>query len=204
MSARLQAISTVFLDRDGTINVRPPAGEYVTSPADLVLLPGAARAVADLNAAGLRTILVTNQRWLSGPSGDQARYAAIHARLAELLAAEGAWLDAAYHCPHPPGACGCRKPAPGMLHRAAREFGFDLGAAVMIGDSEADLMAGCAAGTLTILLRAGVGGPTAADGSGRPAAASGSGALTAVSADAVADDLLAAVGLIVAARNAAG
>ena len=75
------AIRTVFLDRDGTLNVKPPEGEYITSPADLVLLPGAARAVADLNAAGLFTVLVTNQRWLSAPIADPALYAAIHARL---------------------------------------------------------------------------------------------------------------------------
>ncbi len=126
----------------GRSTSRPPAGQYVTSPAELVLLPGAARAVARLNAAGLRTVLVTNQRWLSGPSADPAGYAAVHARLEQLLAAEGAWLDAAYHCPHAAGICGCRKPAPGMLHRAARDHLFDLDKAVIIGDSDSDLKAG--------------------------------------------------------------
>src|SRR5579875_626586 len=98
--ARLRGIQTVFLDRDGTINVKQPEGEYVTSPAELVLLPGAARAVARLNAAGVRTILVTNQSWLSRTAGGATRYAAVHERLIQLLAAEGAKLDAAYHCPH--------------------------------------------------------------------------------------------------------
>jgi D-glycero-D-manno-heptose 1,7-bisphosphate phosphatase len=147
-----RAVSTVFLDRDGTINVRAAPGEYITSPAGLVLLPGAARAVADLNAAGLRTVLVTNQRWLSGPAGDERLYAAIHARLEELLAAEGARLDAAYYCPHAAGTCDCRKPAPGMLRRTASELGFDLADAVMIGDSDTDVLAGKAAGAATILL----------------------------------------------------
>ena len=182
----LGAVRTVFLDRDGTINVRAPEGEYVTSPADLVLLPGAARAVASLNAAGLRTVLVTNQRWLSGPGGDAARYAAIHARLTQLLAAEGATLDAAYHCPHAAASCDCRKPRPGMLRRAAREHRIDLDRAVIIGDSESDLMAGRAAGAATILLRPGA--------DGRPVAG----------ADIVADDLPAAVGLILQARGATG
>src|SRR5580704_15337432 len=95
-----QGCTTVFLDRDGTINVKAPDGEYVTSPADMRLLPGAAAAIARLNAAGMRVILVTNQRWLSGPASDLAGYARVHARLEELLAAEGAHLDAAYYCPH--------------------------------------------------------------------------------------------------------
>ena len=180
----LRAIRTVFLDRDGTINAKPPEGEYVTSPAELVLLPGAAQAVARLNAAGIRTVLVTNQSWLSGPPGNSARYAAIHARLTQIFAAEGAWLDAAYHCPHSPGTCNCRKPHPGMLLRAARELQFELDSAVIIGDSDSDLLAGRAAGTSTILLRSGTDGPAAA------------------SADAVADDLASAVRLILKAGNA--
>jgi D-glycero-D-manno-heptose 1,7-bisphosphate phosphatase len=180
----LSAVRTVFLDRDGTINVKAPEGEYVTSPGGLVLMPGAARAVARLNVAGVRTVLVTNQSWLSRSPGNRACYAAIHARLAELLAAEGARLDAAYHCPHAPGTCECRKPQLGMLRRAARELRFELDKAATIGDRDSDLMAGRAAGTLTILLRHGAGGSTAAY------------------ADAVADDLPSAVELILSARGA--
>jgi len=182
----LGAIRTVFLDRDGTINVKAAEGEYITSPADLVLLPGAALAVASLNAAGLLTVLVTNQRWLSGPSGDSACYAAIHERLMQLLGAEGARLDAAYHCPHAPATCDCRKPLPGMLRRAAREHRIELDRSVIIGDSESDLMAGRAAGIATILVRSGADTPPAAD------------------ADIVADDLPAAVRLILLARSATG
>jgi D-glycero-D-manno-heptose 1,7-bisphosphate phosphatase len=177
----LGSVRTVFLDRDGTINVKAVAGEYVTSPEGLVFLPGAAKAVAALNTARMRTVLVTNQRWLSRQSADPARYFAVHSRLTQLLADEGAWLDAAYHCPHAVGACDCRKPLPGMLLRAARDHCFDLAEAVMIGDSDQDMMAGRAAGTATILLRAG-GGSTPG-------------------ADAVVDDLAAAVRLILAARK---
>jgi D-glycero-D-manno-heptose 1,7-bisphosphate phosphatase len=176
-------IRTVFLDRDGTINVKPPEGEYVTAPDELVLLPGAARALARLNAAGVRTVLVTNQSWLSRSSGNAAGYAAIRARLARLLAAEGARLDADYHCPHAPATCDCRKPHPGMLLRAARELRFDLDKAVIIGDSDSDLLAGRAAGTSTILLQPG------AD------------SLAAANADVVADGLPSAVRLILHARS---
>jgi len=181
--SRLRAITTVFLDRDGTLNVKAPEGEYITSPADLVLLPGAAHAVAQLNAAGLRTILVTNQRWLSSPASDPGRYAAIQARLAELLAAEGAWLDASFHCPHPAGSCDCRKPGNGMLLRAAREHRLDLARAVIVGDTEDDMVAGRSAGTAGILLR------------------DRSPDTTASIADAVVTDLPAAVRLILAARS---
>lgn len=175
---------TVFLDRDGTLNVKAAEGQYITRATDMVLLPGAARAVAALNAAGLRTVLVTNQRWLSLPSADPAHFDAVQERLTQLLADEGARLDAAYHCPHASGGCECRKPLSGMLLRAAREHGLDLAESVMIGDSDSDVAAGRAAGAATILLRPG-------------------GATTAgpVAADAVVDDLAAAVRLILRANE---
>lgn len=169
----LRNVRTVFLDRDGTINVKAPEGEYIRTPDELVLLPGAAKAVAALNSAGVRTILVTNQRWLSTPSADPARFAAVQKRLEELLADEGARLDAVYHCPHATDSCDCRKPLAGMLLRAAQEHGFDLEESVMIGDSESDVRAGTAAGAATIRLGGGEG------------------------ADYVVDDLAAAVRLIV-------
>jgi D-glycero-D-manno-heptose 1,7-bisphosphate phosphatase len=177
----LRNVHTVFLDRDGTINVKAAAGAYVTSPAQLVLLPGAAKAVAALNAVGVRTVLVTNQRWLSGSPVESARYTAVHNRLEQLLAAEGARLDASYYCPHAIGVCDCRKPGPGMLMRAAREHEFDLASAVMIGDSDTDVKAGQAAGTAAILIRA--------DGGSD------------VEADAVVKDLAAAVTLVLGARK---
>jgi D-glycero-D-manno-heptose 1,7-bisphosphate phosphatase len=143
-------LSAVFLDRDGTINVKAPEGQYITLPDEVELLPGAA-AISQLNAACVPVILVTNQRWLSGLN-DAKPYERVHARLGELLAQHGAHLDAAYYCPHAGGSCGCRKPAPGMLERAAQEHQLALEDAVMIGDSESDMEAGRAAGATTILL----------------------------------------------------
>src|ERR1700755_3116305 len=75
-------------------------------------------------AAAVRVILVTNQRWLSYPARNLTEYARVHARLEELLAAEGARLDAAYFWPHDRGCCDCRKLGAGMLRRAAREHRF--------------------------------------------------------------------------------
>lgn len=159
----MKDVSTVFLDRDGTLNVKAPEGAYVARPQDLVLLPGAAAAVARLNRAGMRTVLVTNQRWLARAGADPAHYAATHARLVELLAAAGAHLDAAYHCPHERGTCDCRKPRPGLLHRAARDLDLDLTSAVLVGDADSDVAAGRAAGVRTVLLRSPVPVETDAD-----------------------------------------
>jgi len=178
----LRTVRTVFLDRDGTVNVKAAEGEYIRSPAGVVLLPGAAKALAALNAAGLRTVLVTNQRWLSEPDSDPAHFAAVQQRLQELLADAGARIDAAYHCPHAANSCGCRKPGTGMLLRAAAEHGIDLTESVMIGDSDIDMSAGKAAGTATMLLRSG----------GKPS----------VDADIVVDDLAAAVELILNVQTA--
>ena len=139
LSPGSHGISAVFLDRDGTLNAKPDRERYVTTPEGLTLLPGAAEAVASLNAAGVRTILVTNQRWLSVKMEHAEIYSAIHERLVKLLAERGAWLDAAYCCPHPVSACDCRKPAPGMLLRAAAEHGLDLDSSVIVGDSDSDV-----------------------------------------------------------------
>jgi len=155
-------IAAVLLDRDGTVNVKAPEGRYITTPGELALLPGAAGAIARLNAASVPVILVTNQRWLSARS-DLTPYHRVHARLEELLAENGAHLDGAYYCPHAAGSCHCRKPAPGLLERAAQEHLFSLAEAVMIGDSESDVEAGRAAGTATIALSATPDAPSPAD-----------------------------------------
>lgn len=177
-------VRTVFLDRDGTLNVKAPEGAYVERPQDLVLLPGAAAAVRRLVACGVRTVLVTNQRWLARAGADPAAYRAVHERFVGMLAAQGARLDAVYHCPHERGTCACRKPAPGMLLTAAVEHGFDLDTSVIVGDSLSDVAAGRAAGTGAILLRARASQDTGSD--------------TGV-ADAVAPDLAAAVELMLSA-----
>jgi D-glycero-D-manno-heptose 1,7-bisphosphate phosphatase len=158
----LRRFSTVFLDRDGTVNVEASEGKYITRPGELVLLSGAAAAISRLNAASIQVILVTNQRWLSRLP-DVTPYECVHARLEELLAEAGAHLDAAYFCPHAFGSCRCRKPSPGMLERAADERRFSLTDAVMIGDRESDVAAGRAAGTATILLSAEAEAPSRAN-----------------------------------------
>ena len=150
----------VLLDRDGTINVKAPEGEYVTEPDELELLPGAAGAIRRLNGAGLPVAVVTNQRGVALGRMSAQAVDAVHAALAGALAAEGAHVDAVLVCPHERGTCACRKPLPGLLEQAASELGLALADAVMIGDADSDVDAGRAAGTRTVQL---TGGPSRAD-----------------------------------------
>jgi D-glycero-D-manno-heptose 1,7-bisphosphate phosphatase len=146
--------AVAFLDRDGTINHKASAGEYVTDPADMRVLDGAAAAIRRLNDAGVPVIVVTNQRGIALGLMSERDLEAVHACLAELLDAEaGARLDAILHCPHERGTCSCRKPAPGLLLEAAARWpSIDLGSSTMVGDSQADVEAGRAVGATTIRL----------------------------------------------------
>lgn len=144
---------TVFLDRDGTINRGAAEGDYIRSPEEVELLPGAAEAIRLLNQLPAKVVVVTNQRGIALGLMSEDDLAAVNARLEQLLAAEGAQLDAILHCPHEKGECDCRKPGPGMFERAAREVpGVSLEGAAMIGDSPLDVEAGNRLGLTTIRL----------------------------------------------------
>ena len=145
----------VFFDRDGTLNWPAPPGEYIRRPEHLQLLPGAAAAVRRVKYMNFAAILATNQRWLSEPDADPNVYASVEARLSQLLAAEGAKLNASYTCPHAANSCDCRKPLPGLLLRAANDLGLSLHDSYFIGDSLTDAKAGAAAGAKTILISQG-------------------------------------------------
>ncbi len=142
----------IFLDRDGTLNFDYG---WITSPEKIELLAGAAEAVRAIHEAGFLAVLVTNQPVIARGECTEADMAAIHERLALLLARGGARLDAIYYCPHHPDAgsrCDCRKPAPGLLERAARELDIDRARSWMIGDSERDLGAAAAFGIPGVLV----------------------------------------------------
>lgn len=153
----------IFIDRDGVIvdESRYP----IVRPEDVVLLPGAARAIRRLNDAGLPVIVVTNQAIVARGLATEADLAAVHGRMEALLDSEaGARVDAIYYCPHHPNpeqesrvsayciACDCRKPQPGLILRAAAEMGIDLSISHLIGDSSTDVESGRRAGVKTILL----------------------------------------------------
>ena len=145
----------VLVDRDGTINEEI---DHVLEPDQLRLIPGAASALRELRALGLGIVVVTNQSpiargWLTPEELD-----AIHARLSELLAAEGVALDGVYACPHGPlDGCDCRKPGTGLATRAAAEHGFDLAESFVVGDHRSDVEMGRRVGARTFLVRTGHG-----------------------------------------------
>ncbi len=148
--------AAVFLDRDGTI-VRD--ADYVKDPADVELLPGAARAIARLNARDLPVIVVTNQSGIARGLLTRADYDAVRRRLDDLLAADGARVDATYVCPHHPdygGACDCRKPATLLYRQAAAAHAIDLPRSTFVGDRWRDIAPGLELGGRGIL----VAGPT--------------------------------------------
>ena len=127
----------VYLDRDGTLNFDPG---YLNEPDQLRLLPGVGQAVARLNRAGFKTIVLSNQSGLARGLITTEQLDAIHRRLRELLAADGARLDGIFICPHhPEDACSCRKPAPGLVMRARQELGLASDHAVVIGDKASDV-----------------------------------------------------------------
>ncbi len=143
----------VFLDRDGTLNVKSPDGEYIERPEALELLPGAATAVRMLNQAGLWTGVVTNQRGVALGRMSAEDLDAIHERLKHLLRLEGAYVDAIYACPHGIDECECRKPRPGLLLRAQSEHAaLDFARAAIVGDSSSDIETGEQLGLTTVLI----------------------------------------------------
>ena len=154
--------AAVFLDRDGTINEEVG---YLDHPEKLRLIPGVAGAIRRLNTAGFKTVVVTNQSGVARGFFDEGVVAAIHARLEELLRAEGALIDGFYFCPHHPTAgkgdylraCPCRKPEPGLLLQAIAELQLDPLRSFMIGDTLKDIEAGARAGIRGILVRTGYG-----------------------------------------------
>jgi D-glycero-D-manno-heptose 1,7-bisphosphate phosphatase len=144
----------VFLDRDGTINVRPAEHCYVTDVDELEVLPGAVAAIALLQRIGRRVVVVSNQQGVARGVVSAETLRAIEERINAALLAEGAEPIAEWrYCPHrAEDGCDCRKPRPGLLLAAAEDLGLDLPSAWMIGDSLSDVAAGAAAGTHTALV----------------------------------------------------
>ncbi|HMF21831.1 MAG TPA: HAD family hydrolase [Pseudolabrys sp.] len=138
-----------FLDRDGVLNVDQG---YVHQPGQLEWIEGAPEAVRLLNEAGYYVFVVTNQSGIARGYYDDAAVKLFHAHMQNGLAAKGAYVDAFYYCPHHPEGvikslavrCRCRKPGPGLLEQAAREWPIDLGSSFLIGDKDDDMVAASA------------------------------------------------------------
>jgi D,D-heptose 1,7-bisphosphate phosphatase len=140
-----------FLDRDGVINVDRA---YVSRWEDFEFVPGTIDAMRALKQAGFALVVVTNQSGIARGYYTEDQFQALTITMNRALAEAGAAVDAVYHCPHhPSGAvaclsvdCDCRKPAPGMIFRAARELNLSLSDSILVGDKPSDIQAARAAG----------------------------------------------------------
>ena len=148
--------AAVFLDRDGVIV--EDVG-YIGKPEKLKILPGVPEAIKLLQQR-FRIIVVTNQSGIGRCLFSENNLLNVHSELVRILSGQGAILDGIYYCPHIPGApvedynriCDCRKPRPGMLIRAAREWNIDMSNSYMVGDRESDMEAAKAAGVTGIII----------------------------------------------------
>lgn len=151
----------VFLDRDGTINKYIG---FLRNIDEFELLDGVCEAIKKINQSGYLAIVVTNQPVIARGEVSYEELQEIHNKMETLLGNEGAYVDAIYYCPHHPHKgyegevpelkidCECRKPKPGMLLQAAKDYNIDLSQSWMVGDSDNDIQAGEAAGCKTVML----------------------------------------------------
>lgn len=151
----------IFLDRDGTINKYVG---FLRNIDDFELLPDVTEAIRKINSSGYLAIVVTNQPVIARGEVTFEQLDEIHNKMVTLLGQEEAYLDAIYFCPHHPDKgfdgevpelkfdCGCRKPKPGMLSKAAEDFNIDLNQSWMVGDGKNDIQAGKNAGCHTALI----------------------------------------------------
>jgi len=181
--------TAVFLDRDGTLI--EDVG-YLHRLDQMALFPWTIDSVRALNHAGLPVVVITNQSGIARGMFNDAFVEETHRHLSARLAAGGARVDAYYYCPHHPAGkieaytrqCDCRKPAPGMVERAARDLGLDPSRSFVVGDTWLDVGVARAVGARGILVRTGGGAFHEGRGSKE------------ISADAVVDNLAAAASWI--------
>lgn len=148
------ACPTIFLDRDGVINV--PTGiphTYITKWDNFIFLPKVPDAIRLLNDSGFRVVVVTNQRGVARGALTSNELEAIHSKMLHELSLDNAHIDNIYACEHE-GGCACRKPLPGLLVQADNDCTVDKSKSFMIGDSETDILAAHAFGIKSILLTA--------------------------------------------------
>ena len=136
----------VFLDRDGTLNVKAEKAHYIEKKEDFKWLPGSKEAIKLLNDKGVITILVSNQPGIARGNFTEKTLTEIHNKMQNDLKEIGAHIDYIYYCPHNWfDGCECRKPKPGMLYQAARDLSLDLTKCYLFGDDERDIEAADAA-----------------------------------------------------------
>lgn len=147
----------VFLDRDGVLIEN--RSDYVRDWSHVTILPRVMDALSGFHKAGFKIVIVTNQSAVGRGLMSLDTAQVINERLTHTIKESGGWVDAVYMCPHTPQEqCNCRKPLPGMLLQAAREWSLDLRSSWLVGDAWSDLLAGQTAGLQgTILVKTGRG-----------------------------------------------
>ena len=143
----------IILDRDGVINKKAPKSTYVTKWLEWEWIKGSKEAIVKLKKAGFKIIIVTNQAGIARGIMTSADLELIHTKMILELKEFGGGIDKIYYCPHSwNDNCECRKPKPGMLFEAQREFHLNLNNTWFVGDDERDELAGKAAGMKTFLI----------------------------------------------------
>jgi len=149
-------MKVVFLDRDGVINKYPGDRQYVTSLKKFKFLPNAKKAIALLSRRGYKIFVASNQAGVGKGTYSQKTLDAITAKMLADIRKEGGNIAKVYYCTHRKDAgCVCRKPKPGILKKAAKEFKFSLKGTYFIGDTIRDIFTAHAAKAKSILVLAG-------------------------------------------------
>lgn len=150
-------IRHVIFDRDGVLN-REAAGRYVTRAADWLWEEGALEGLCALSQAGVRLSVATNQSGVGRGLMSPEALAQVHERMLSEAAAAGASINAVFVCDHAPDSgCGCRKPAPGLIHSAIRAASVGAAQTLLVGDDLRDVEAAWSAGVAPALVRTGKG-----------------------------------------------
>ncbi len=146
----------IILDRDGVINHDSP--NYIKSPDEWRPMTGSLEAIAQLNRAGYRVVVASNQSGIARGLYDLNALDAMHRKMNALLAPLGGRIEAIFFCPHGPEAnCACRKPKPGLFQQIAERLNVSLAGVPAVGDSLRDIQAALAAGAKPVLVRTGKG-----------------------------------------------
>jgi len=146
----------VFLDRDGVICEN--RDDYVKSWQEFVWIPGAKKALSRLRSHGYITVAITNQSGIGRGIVSRETVDKIHERMGAEIAETGGKIEKVYCCPHrPEEGCGCRKPEPGLLLKAAEDLKLDLASCYLIGDNMTDIEMGNKVGSRTIMVKTGKG-----------------------------------------------
>lgn len=146
----------LILDRDGVINY--DSDHFIKSPEEWRPLPGSLEAIAALNNAGYRIVVISNQSGLARGLFNSDTLETIHQKFRTLLDNKGGRVERIYFCPHgPDDQCTCRKPLPGLFNQFAEDFNIELEGIYAVGDSIRDLEAAYSAGANSVLVRTGKG-----------------------------------------------